>query len=125
MFPRSKNEEATFGTGSEVLMAWFGEGVEPPRSEEDERKMGIKGCAHDGLFAFGDGGGDKDGSLPGFCKEESDCFFHLLFCQASGALYLQFLWGVEKKLIADSGVGLSCYADAETDTKEVGVLAFD
>lgn len=125
MFPWGKDQETTFGTGIEVLMSWFGEGVKAPRGEEDEGEVGIEGGAHDGLLAFGDGWRDEHSPLPCFGEEKSHLLCHLLVGEASGALYLQFLWIVEEELIAYGSIGLSCNGKAEADTEKVGVFTFD
>ena len=125
MFPRSENEKATFGTGIEVLMSRFGEGIEAPRGEEDEGEAGIECGAHDGLLAFGDGWRDEHCSLPCFGEEKSHLLCHLLIGEASRALHLQFLRIVEEKLIAYGSIGLSCNGKAEADTEKVGVFTFD
>lgn len=125
MFPRSENEEAAFGTGLEVLVARFGEGIKAPRGEEDEGEAGIECGAHDGLLAFRDGWRDEHCSLPCFGEEKSHLLCHLLIGEASGALHLQFLRIVEKELVAYGSIGLSCNGKAEADTEKVGVFTFD
>ena len=125
MFPRSKNQKTTFGTGIEVLMSRFGEGIEAPRCEEDEGEVGIEGCAHDSLLSFGNGRGNKHGTFPCFGEEKSHLLCHLLIGEASGALHLQFLWIVEEKLVAYGSIGLSCNGKAEAYTEKVGVFTFD
>ena len=77
MFPWGKDEEAAFGTGLEVLVAWFGEGVKAPRGEEDEGEAGIEGGAHDSLLSFGNGRGNKHGTFPCFCQEEGNLLLNL------------------------------------------------
>ena len=125
VFPRSKNQETTFGTGIEVLMSRFGEGIKAPRGEEDEGEAGIECGAHDGLLAFGDGWRDEHCSLPCFGEEKSHLLCHLLIGEASGALHLQFLRIVEEELVAYGSIGLSCNGKAEADTEKVGVFTFD
>ena len=50
--PGSENEETPLGTGFEILMPWLREGIETPRSEEDEWQTSIEGCTHYCLFTF-------------------------------------------------------------------------
>ena len=42
-----------------------------------ERKVGIKGCAHDSLLSFGNGRGNKHGTFPCFCQEEGNLLLNL------------------------------------------------
>lgn len=125
VLPWGKDEEATFGTGLEVLMPRLGEGVEAPRGEEDEREASVESGTHDGLLAFGDGRGDKDGTLLCLFQEKGNLFLDLFVGEAAGALHLQFSGVVEQELVANGCIGLPCDVDAEADTKEVGVLTFD